>query len=142
MMQYESPKYINWSLFHLFGYEGFSKYVIFLHLTCFSLDYRPAQALPSSFNFTAHLPVQWQHTKPAQRNGVTDIKMPASKIKGKCAVNTVKIPPVHFYAVHLISRLKNFDKLESKCCINVRSLELLHTGEVSVSFVVQYYITF
>ena len=60
--------------------------------------------------------------------------MPASKIKGKCAANTEKIPPVHFYAVHLISRLKNFDKLESKCCINVRSLELLHTGKVSVSF--------
>ena len=37
---------------------------------------------------TANLPVQWQHTKPAQLNGETDTKMPASRTKGKCAGNT------------------------------------------------------
>ena len=33
-------------------------------------------------------PPQWQHTKPAQLNGGTDTKMPASQTKGKCAGNT------------------------------------------------------
>ena len=39
--------------------------------------------------FTAHLPVQWQYTKPAHTNGGTDTKtVPASKTKGECACNT------------------------------------------------------
>ena len=40
-------------------------------------------------SITAHLPEQWQYTKPAQLNGVTDSKtVPASKIKGQCTGNT------------------------------------------------------
>mgnify|MGYP001798058788 CR=1 FL=1 len=38
---------------------------------------------------TAHLPVQWQYTKPTQINcGVDSKTVPASKIKGQCAGNT------------------------------------------------------
>ena len=44
--------------------------------------------LPCVLSNTAHLPVQWQHTKPAQLNGWTDTKIPASKTKGKYAGNT------------------------------------------------------
>ena len=45
--------------------------------------------LPCVLSNTAHLPVPWKFTKPAQINGGTDTKtVPASKTKGQCAGNT------------------------------------------------------
>ena len=41
------------------------------------------------YHRTAHLPAQWQYTKPALKNRGTGSKtVPASKIQGQCADNT------------------------------------------------------
>ena len=46
-------------------------------------------SLPGVLSNTAHLPVQWQYTKPAHTIDGTETKtVPASKTKGKCAGNT------------------------------------------------------
>ena len=45
--------------------------------------------LPCVLSYNAHLPAQWQHTKPAQLNGGTDSKIvPASNTEGQSAGNT------------------------------------------------------
>mgnify|MGYP001799878469 CR=1 FL=1 len=52
-------------------------------------DYTAMFTFPCVLLNTAHLPVQWQYSKPAQINSGTDSKtVPASKIKGQCAGNT------------------------------------------------------
>ena len=43
-------------------------------------------SLPSVLSNTAHLPVQWQHTKPSQIKSWLDLKkVHASMIEGQCA---------------------------------------------------------